>query len=344
VNTGARAAIAVLSFAASRMLFGIPPSGYVQDYRDASKELTILTTSAGSFRAGMTLYLYNQRQAIGTARVVRPFHSKVMAIVLTGAGFRKYNIAVADPSHLDGILGEQTGRVSFKDIGARVRSWIAQITYSAPPAETQNRKLDLPLQLGVRIANANYYTPIDSLQVKSLEFEWDGKFYKGKSCTLKDGTALATDEILAMGMNRLKPPLRDKPQSANVVLIEPKEQLQRIREDIPINISISDTLSALGKGKAYYLKVYSNSVFITEYLLGGNSLPAKIENRFAIPGIELAPGENRLDFYVVEAEFITDDYFEKGETKSIGTRTLDYGVNAEAQEIKIGGSNSLGLQ
>ena len=66
-------------------------------------------------------------------------------------------------------------------------------------------------------------------------------------------------------------------------------------------------------------------MFITEFLLDTSSLAdGKFENTYYISPDDLYASSNQFEFYIVEADKINVDYFEKSEQKKIGEKTILY--------------------
>jgi hypothetical protein len=321
-------AFAIVSFGITIGIFSAPPSGMVFDYNSASKKVTVMTQTPAAFTMGQTAYIIRDKKEIGQITISMNFHTKFVGTLNSGDLIKKNDIVVLNLGDAGTVPPPKLKRESFKDKSLG-RGWMVKFTCEGAPKGTEvERKLNLANKLVFKKSGESNFSHVETSTVQSLQFHWMNGSLSGKSITLKGNKKIPTDEILAKNVfGKFKPDISysDTVKECKITLNKAKDVLDENPDGVPIEFKVRNVTKALGEGKAYLLKVYSNSLFATEFLLDiTRADDGKLENTFYISPADLYSGSNQFEFYIVEADKTNTDYFEKGEQKKIGEKTLEF--------------------
>jgi len=326
------------------VLFAVD-SGWVRDFNAATKSVTVVTSSAGAFRPGQELLIFHNGKESGKMTVSLANFSNVSGRLTSGAVAERQDIVVATAEDFKKTQAGKTTKVSFKDVGSTASSWIVNVSYSSKKAgETQTRPIAFGNIVGVKETGRNFYSQIPIDQIDSFLFEWDGSSLNGKSVTLKNRKKIDADEILSANIQkRLRPPpeAESEKMSCTVKVMKKKDPVKDRPDTAKISLEMDEPKDVFGNGEAYLLKIYSNAAFLEEFIISSELIKKEpLKHEFFLPGYLFSPGKNKIEFYIVEAEFVSGDTFEKGESKPAGEKETEFGDKNTNLELKLVQSGS----
>ncbi|MCB1175275.1 MAG: hypothetical protein KDK39_16995 [Leptospiraceae bacterium] len=322
-------------------LWAEPPHGIVRDYNQSKKELSIVIQQPGLFLPGQTISIFRERAELGQVQVTQVFHTRVKARVVRGDNFQRKDLALKNKSDIHQLRKPEFNVVSFRSIGNPAHVWIARVSFPGVDAEVQTRPVTISNTIGVRLADQDYYVPIEADDIRSLQYEWRDGRMQGRQVVLKKGQTHNCSEILTPYiLQRIKPPANARQDGQPVVItLQKKSRPARIRPDgLAVAITIEDAPNLFAQSALYLIKVYSSGLFINAFALEKTRIQAEIlQQRFEIPGMELFAGQNTIEFYLVPARNQNGDLIESGEGKLIGAREINYSEQNHSHQFVIAG-------
>ena len=342
--------IAVLFYILSADVISAVPVGMVRDYNKMSGKVTVLTSTPGMFPPGSKLIIYHGYREVCKIQVVAVFHTNILGtIIKKGTHINKIGrtcLVVRSRRDLFRVRKpkKRFTRISFKEIASEAGGWIARVVYNRKICKKnsrQARKIYFSNTIGIKRKNIPFYTPIKIKDIRSLHYTWDGTLLVGSSIVLKNRKRILCDEILTPDVfTRIKPPrvCRSENQKVSIVLNR-RTTYSKMRPDAQkVYFRVDKPLEALGTGDHYLLKVYSNHLFITEYVIHKEKMKDdRIRFKFYFPGYMLMPGKNKISFFIVEAKERANEYFESGEQRLIGKKEIFYSEKNNYHEFRIKG-------
>lgn len=334
--------ICILSIALlPELLIAKIPHGIVHDFKKTGKQVTVMTPNPGIFLPGQKLFVFRNKRIVGEIKVGLVSHTRFNAKVLSGNDFRRKDIAVKKKTDITKLNKSAIKVISFRKIGTPASAWITSVSFPALKGETQTRRLTFSHIIGIRKQTDEFYRQVKTKDLSELHYSWSSGKLTGKRVVYKNRTSIECSEILTpQVLSRIKPPTPHRSLDQDIVIKLIKESKpQKKRPDalwVTVEIESSDEL--FEKENFYLIKVYSGGLLINEYILSKTMQKAnKLETRFQIPGMELLPGKNDIEFQFVVAEKISDDIFQKGEAKLIGKRTINYNAQNFKHNFEITG-------
>ncbi|MBW7856945.1 MAG: hypothetical protein H3C43_01265 [Leptonema sp. (in: Bacteria)] len=326
-------------FAGGSVFANPAPQGRVVEHNQQKSQITILPDTPGSIRTGQTIIVYskNRKQKIGPAKVVRVYHTKVIAEPQgpTWAMLKSDRNDLVASTEMPLIFEQpviKTTIVSYKDVLAPGRRWKVNVNYTsqncAPTERLQTRALPLSNWIGFRKSGDSFYDTLPAREIKSIFLNRKDNQTTANQLITTKGQQIFIKEIMSRALfERLSPPdsCANDDQLIRIDLISVGQQLKEDPDTIQFKV-VPSQLSKLLKTKradstTLLFQIRSNTEFISEFTLTDDDLKSK-ELLLPVPSCYFSPGDNRLEFSLVESQLVEGDLFEAGERKIISSQLI----------------------
>lgn len=312
------------------------PAGIVYDYRADTRQITVFPDKAGTFPMGKTIYIFRNKKEIARAQITMDMFSKAYAKLTQGNPPRAKDMVLSNVSDINKFKKVEIKAISYRDIASRGRAWNVEIAY--PGHAPQSRKIQLSHEIPVRTGENTYYTLVPVSDISAIEINWDLTRTRGTGLVLKNKKKIAvTDMLLADISDRIKPPSAARQQQISGTI-----KLQKASDMLtsdPTSLSAVFTMSEQQAltGSAYFLKFYSNSMFVHSELINSEGKTPLVAKKIDIPLGSFFPGKNALEVQLVPAESISGEFFEKEGAIPVGVAELEISGTQYKHALKISG-------
>lgn len=317
--------------AAFAALTTVSALGRVRDVNPQRNQVTVVTSKAGEFALGTTVYFFRQGKPSGKAQVSMAFHTKAVARLTEG------NPRVDDDASTTNKAPKaapKISRVSFGATGVQAQELLVEVQFDKQ--EKQQRKLTLNAEIAAQIEGATGYIGLNAALLKEIEVLWENGALSVKKVRLSDRSGFSLSGFVAADLYaKIKPSSETRAETVKgkITVLKKARDLMALADGIQVDLKVNARSERVKTRGVYKLKIYCNELFASEFILRPQG--ADLSDTMTLSPVDLTPGENSLEFRLVEVTEDGELMLETDNNQLIGTLLVEKTANDRNPRVAV---------